>query len=59
MENEAFYEKKVCDVKRFIKCFYIRICNQNVIFHEKNYFSFILTFILIKTQFPQNASLGS
>ena len=43
MENEASYEKKVCDAKRLIMCFYIRICIQNTFLREKLFFYFILT----------------
>ena len=46
MEHEASYDKKVCDAKRFIMCFHVKICIQNLIFHEKKYFITTLYFIL-------------
>ena len=35
MENEASYNKKMCDAKSFVMYFYIIICIQNINFHEK------------------------
>ena len=41
----------MCDVKRFTKCFYITICNQNIIFHEKNIFFYFNPLFQLKLNF--------